>query len=66
MSYLSNDTYLHDINIPGTHGSWTYDIGQMTNNDKNLYSTSKALVPHKGCLIEKISNQSRRFVKGCP
>lgn len=32
MTYISNDTYINNINIPGTHDSGTYDIGQLTNN----------------------------------
>jgi len=37
MTYISNDTYINNINIPGTHDSGTYDIGQLTNSIYFIY-----------------------------
>eukprot|EP00833_Pecoramyces_ruminatium_P010667 jgi/Orpsp1_1/1184699/evm.model.c7180000090632.1 len=32
MKYLPDSKYLNEINIPGTHDSGTYDIGQLSNS----------------------------------
>jgi len=32
MKYIPDTKYLNEINIPGTHDSGTYDIGQLSNN----------------------------------
>ena len=32
MKYISDNKYLNQINIPGTHDSGTYDIGKLFNN----------------------------------
>ena len=33
MKYISDNKYINQINIPGTHDSGTYDIGKLFNNN---------------------------------